>query len=137
MSEKLYDVIIIGGGPAGSSAAIYTARAGLKTLVLDKSMMSGALAITSKIVNYPGVEEELTGAELLQRMRNQAHRFGAEFLQSQVMGLDLTSDPKIVYASDTFHAKTVIIATGAQERKNKVAGEDQFLGRGVSYLCDL
>ena len=84
IEPTVYDVVIIGGGPAGASAAIYAARADLKTVVLDKAFAAGALAITSKIANYPGIKEELTGAQLLQLMREQAESFGAEFVQAQV-----------------------------------------------------
>ncbi len=138
MEENLFDVIIIGGGPGGASAAIYTARADLKTLVIDKNIMSGALAAASVIVNYPGVPEEISGLELLRRMRRQAEQFGARFVQEQVIGVDLTSNPKTIFTSNTYQTKAVILATGAHERKNKVPGEDEFLGRGVSYCgtCD-
>ncbi len=112
--EKIYDVIIIGGGPGGTSAAIYAARAELKTLVIDKAPLSGALAITPKIANYPGVSEELRGADLLARMRQQAISFGAEYLQESVVGVDLKSDPKTVYTSALHRARTVIIATSAR-----------------------
>lgn len=136
---SIYDVAIVGGGPAGATAALYAARADLKTVVLDKASSAGALAITSKIANYPGIEEELTGAELLERMRRQARSFGAELIQAQVVGSDLCRDVKELYTSaGTFVAKTVIIATGKMGRKHKVPGEEQFLGRGVSYCatCD-
>jgi thioredoxin reductase (NADPH) len=138
MEENSYDVVIIGGGPGGASAAIYTARANLSTLVLDKNIMSSALAVATKIVNYPGVPEEISGLELLRRMRTQAESFGARFVQEQVIGVDFSLDPKTVYTNNVYHAKAVILATGAHERKNKVPGEDELLGRGVSYCatCD-
>lgn len=137
-NEKIYDVIIIGGGPGGTSAAIYAARAELKTVVIDKAPHSGALAMTPKIANYPGVLEVLSGADLLARMRQQAASFGAEFLQEPVIGVDLQSDPKTVFTSTAHRTRTVIIATGANERTNRVPGEAKFLGRGVSYCatCD-
>ena len=138
MADNSYDVVIIGGGPGGCSAAIYTARADLSTLVIDKNIMSGALAVATKIVNYPGVPEEISGLELLRRMRMQAEGFGARFAQEQVIGVDLNSDPKSIFTSNVYQAKAVILATGAHERKNKVPGEAEFLGRGVSYCatCD-
>jgi thioredoxin reductase (NADPH) len=134
-----YDVVIVGGGPAGASAALYAARADLRTVVLDKAFSAGALAITSKIANYPGIKEELTGAQLLQLMREQAESFGAEFVQAQVTASDLASDPKQLFTSaGTYTGRTVILATGRMGRKNRVPGEEEFLGRGVSYCatCD-
>ncbi|MBI3076578.1 MAG: FAD-dependent oxidoreductase [Deltaproteobacteria bacterium] len=130
--------MIVGGGPAGAAAAGYAARASLKTLVLDKSLMSGALALARTVANYPGVEEEISGLELLERMRRQSQRFGAEFVQTQVLGADLRGDPKKLFADRTYAGKTVIIATGASERKRKVPGEAELLGKGVSYCatCD-
>ena len=134
-----YDVIIIGGGPAGTSAAIYTARAELRTLVIDKGLTAGALGLTEKIANYPGVKGPLTGAELVETMRQQAESFGAEFLTDKVVGVDLKSEPKQVIAGTrTFHSKVVVLATGAMGRSGSVPGEEEFLGRGVSYCatCD-
>lgn len=138
MTENSYDVVIIGGGPGGASAAIYTARANLSTLIIDKNIMSGALAVATKIVNYPGVPEEISGLELLRRMRTQAEGFGARFVQEQVIGVDFNSDPKSIFTTNVYKAKAVILATGAHERKNKVPGEGDLLGRGVSYCatCD-
>lgn len=136
---KEYDVIIIGGGPAGVSAAIYTARAELRTLVIDKGLTAGALGVTAKISNYPGVPGPISGAKLVQMMRQQAESFGAEFLTDKVVGVDLQSQPKMVTAgTGSFNTKTVILATGSMGRTNTVPGEAQFLGRGVSYCatCD-
>ena len=138
VEEEIYDVVIIGGGPGGTSAAIYAARAELKTLVIDKAPLSGALAITPKIANYPGVPEELRGADLLARMRQQAISFGAKYLTEPVIGIDLKSNPKTVFTNTMHLAHTVIIATGANERTNRVPGEAELVGRGVSYCatCD-
>ncbi len=139
MEGILYDVIIIGGGPAGLSAAQYAARAKLKTIVIDKSSTAGAIAYASLIENYPGLEKPISGIELLNIFRKQALDFGAEYLESQVIGVSLNGDIKEVFTMDnSFRSKTVIIATGAMGRKPTIKGEAEFLGRGVSYcaICD-
>ncbi|WP_028550173.1 NAD(P)/FAD-dependent oxidoreductase [Paenibacillus sp. UNC451MF] len=135
----MYDVIIIGGGPAGASAALYTARGHLSTLVLDKAPSTGALALTHKIANYPGVAEELTGKELLDRIRDQARSFGAEFKQTTITAVDLEGELKYVFTADgMFEAKAVIVATGSKGRNRMLPGEEKLLGRGVSTCatCD-
>lgn len=135
----LYDVIIVGGGPAGATAAIYTARADLKTLVLDKSLTSGALGITAKIANYPGVPEVMTGAELLKIMWDQAVSFGTEIKPEQVFTVDFTGETKKIYSSQgEYEAKSVILCTGAMGRKNRVPGEEPLWGKGISNcaVCD-
>lgn len=137
--SKVYDVIIIGGGPAGLTAGIYAARANLSTLILDKSKTAGALAYASLIENYPGVEKPLTGKELLERIRNQAISFGAEYREEQVVGVDLVSEVKeVITMSGSYKGKTVIVATGSMGRKPTIKGEGELLGRGVSYcaVCD-
>jgi thioredoxin reductase (NADPH) len=139
MNEKLYDVIVIGGGPAGLSAAQYAARANLKTVILDKSPTAGALAFTSKIENYPGLVEPVSGRELLDRFRNQAINFGAEYIETQVVGVNVDQDIKEVQTMDNMYkGKSVIIASGSMGRKPAIDGEEEFIGRGVSYcaICD-
>lgn len=139
MSLELYDVIIIGGGPAGLSAAQYAARSNLKTIVLDKSSTAGALAFTSRIENYPGFPDPLSGKELLDIFRDQALRFGAEYAEAQVVGVRLDGEIKEVYTFDNaYQGKTIIIATGSMGRKPAIKGEAEFLGKGVSYcaICD-
>ena len=134
-----FDVIIIGGGPAGASAAIYTARAGLSTLVIDKGLTAGALGMTGKIANYPGLAAEISGAELLETMRHQARAFGAEFITDKVIGTEIDTEIKHVYGNGgVYSAKAVILATGSMGRGSRVKGEDELLGRGVSYCatCD-
>lgn len=139
MSLELYDVIIIGGGPAGLSAAQYAARSNLKTIVLDKSSTAGALAFTSRIENYPGFPDPLSGKELLDIFRDQALRFGAEYAEAQVVGVRLDGEIKEVYTFDNaYQGKTIIIAAGSMGRKPAIKGEAEFLGKGVSYcaICD-
>ncbi|MBF0516135.1 MAG: FAD-dependent oxidoreductase [Nitrospirae bacterium] len=137
--QELYDVVIVGGGPAGLSAAQYTARLNLKTVVLDKSKTAGALAFTSRIENYPGVTKPMTGPELLEIFRDQAVAFGASYVETQVIGVNIESEPKEIYTMDkTYYGKTVIIATGSMGRKPGIDGEKELLGKGVSYcaICD-
>lgn len=139
MSDSLYDVVIIGGGPAGLSAAQYAARAKMKVVVLDKSPTAGALAYASLIENYPGLAKPVSGRELLDIFRTQATGFGAEYVEAQVIGVSLEGEVKEVFTMDkTYQGKTVIIATGSMGRKATIKGEAEFLGRGVSYcaICD-
>ncbi|MDX1763590.1 MAG: FAD-dependent oxidoreductase [bacterium] len=139
MNDNIYDVIVIGGGPAGLSAGQYAARANLRTIMLDKSAGASALAYSSKVENYPGLTESLSGSELLDLFRKQAIGFGAEYENDQVVGVRLESDPKEVVGSDrVYRGKTVIVATGSMGRKPTIPGEEEFLGKGVSYcaVCD-
>lgn len=136
--ENLYDVIIIGGGPAGLTAALYLARAKYRTLVLEKEKFGGQITITHEVVNYPGVYKT-SGAELTETMRRQAESFGAEFLLAEVEGLDLSGDVKTVKtARGELKAFGVLLATGAHPRKVGFRGEEDFRGRGVAYCatCD-
>ncbi|NTU42443.1 MAG: FAD-dependent oxidoreductase [Nitrospirales bacterium] len=137
--SDLYDIVIIGGGPAGLSAAQYASRAKLKVVVLDKSPTAGALAFASLIENYPGMERPVSGKELLDIFRRQAVEFGAEYVETQVIGVALEGESKQVFTMDrSYEGKAVIIATGSMGRKATIAGEAELLGRGVSYcaVCD-
>lgn len=139
MNTETYDAIVIGAGPAGSTAALYLARAGLKTLVLHRSEKEGALAWTSLIENYPGIESA-SGYELAEKMRNHAKKFGAIYKKGWVNATLLEGDLKSVSTAegDVYQAKAVIVAAGALERKSKIEGEDALVGKGVSYCatCD-
>lgn len=137
--SKIYDVIIIGGGPAGYTAALYAARAGLHTLILEKLSAGGQMALTTQIDNYPGFEEGIDGFSLGEKMEAAAEKFGAETQLAEVLSADLISRIKTVETSEgTFKGKTVIIATGASPRKLGLPGEQQLAGRGVNYCatCD-
>jgi thioredoxin reductase (NADPH) len=139
MNGDVFDVIIIGGGPAGLSAAMYAARAKLGTLVLDKNPAAGALGAADRIENYPGVTGPVRGSELLATMRAQAESFGASIMQLQAFGVDIADRPFRVYAGEeTFSARALILATGAMGRAATLKGEAEFTGRGVSYCatCD-
>ncbi|OEH84850.1 thioredoxin reductase [Desulfuribacillus stibiiarsenatis] len=140
MQDGVYDIAIIGSGPAGATAAIYASRGKAKTIVLDKAPGTGALAITHKIANYPGQIDEVAGQELLDKLRNQAANFGANFVVTHVQGIMSNDDSKTIFTTDgILQAKSIFIAVGARGgRKNKITGEDEFLGRGVSYCatCD-
>jgi thioredoxin reductase (NADPH) len=138
--DEVYDFVTIGGGPAGASAAVYAARARLKTLIIDKSPTSGTLAITHKIANYPGVPGEITGQELLEKMHIQAKDFGTTMIRSNVLSVDFSNeDVKLLELPEgTIKAKSVFIAVGAKAPGKKINGEEEFTGRGVSYCttCD-
>ena len=134
-----FDVVIIGGGPAGCSCALYTARSNLSTIILDKNSAVGALAITHKIANYPGVAGDFSGEELLKIMRDQSISYGAKYQQAQVYGISMSQSEKIVYTPEgIFAGKTLVLATGAMGRASTLPGENEFLGKGVSYCatCD-
>ncbi len=138
-TKQVYDMIVIGGGPAGATAAMYAARASLKVGVLDKGLTTGALGTTSKIANFPGIDGEIVGAELLQIMRKQALEFGAEFINDKAIGTDLSGGTRAVFGNmGVYEARSIIIATGSMGRSNLIKGEAELLGRGVSYcaVCD-
>lgn len=137
--NHIYDMIIIGGGPGGYTAALYGARAGLDTLILEKLSAGGQMAITHQIDNYPGFEDGIDGFLLGQKMQQGAERFGARTEYAEVTGVDLKGDVKAVESSEgTFYAKTVVLATGAGPRELGVPGEQDLVGRGVHYCaaCD-
>ena len=139
MNARLYDMVIIGGGPGGYTAALYAARAGLRVVVLEKLSAGGQMALTQEIDNYPGFEDGIDGFELGEKMQNQAQRFGAETEYAEVTALDLAADPKVIETSEgTFYGKTVVIATGANPRELGLAGERELVGRGLAYCaaCD-
>jgi thioredoxin reductase (NADPH) len=134
------NVIVIGSGPAGYAAALYTARASLKPLVFEGSVTAGgALMNTTDVENYPGFRDGIMGPALMDEMRAQAERFGAELVADDVIEVDLTGDIKVVRtATDTYHARTVILATGSGYRKLGLPREEELSGRGVSWCatCD-
>ena len=136
---KRYDMVIIGGGPGGYTAALYAARAGLKTIVLEKLSAGGQMALTSQIDNYPGFPNGVDGFELADNMQQQAQRYGAETELAEVTALHLESAIKRVETTESdFEAKTVVIATGANPRPLGIANEQQLTGKGVHYCahCD-
>ena len=136
---KRYDMVIIGGGPGGYTAALYAARAGLKTIVLEKLSAGGQMALTSQIDNYPGFPNGVDGFELADNMQQQAQRYGAETELAEVTALHLESAIKRVETTEgDFEAKTVVIATGANPRPLGIANEQQLTGKGVHYCahCD-
>lgn len=138
-NARIYDMVILGGGPGGYTAALYAARAGLSVVVLEKLSAGGQMALTQQIDNYPGFEEGVDGFELAEKMQAQAHRFGAETEYAEVTAVDLQADPKVIDSSEgVFYGKTVVIATGANPRELGVAGERELVGRGVAYCaaCD-
>ena len=137
--EKIYDLIVIGGGPGGYTAALYGARAGLSTLILEKLSAGGQMALTHQIDNYPGFPEGIDGFELAESMQQQAERFGAVTEYAEVYKADLEAKPKVIETSEgKFLGRTVILATGAGPRELGVPGEKELIGRGVNYCaaCD-
>ena len=137
--EHLYDMLIIGGGPAGYTAALYAARAGLDTLVIEKMSVGGQMTLTGDIDNYPGFHEGIDGFTLGMQMQQGAERFGAKAEYAEVLNLDLNDTVKCAEtASGTFYGKTVVIATGADPRKLGIDGEESLVGKGVHYCahCD-
>jgi len=138
-AKRVYDMIIVGGGPGGYTAALYAARAGLDTIVLEKLSAGGQMALTHQIDNYPGFEDGVDGFTLAEKMQKQAERFGAKSEYAEVTYMDLKSAPKMVETSEgTFLGKTVVLATGATPKELGVEKEEDLVGRGIAYCaaCD-
>jgi thioredoxin reductase (NADPH) len=134
----LYDVVIVGGGPAGLAAGIYTRRAKLSSLLLEKTVLGGQVATADLIENYPGILE-IKGYELSQKLQEQAEKFGLEIRYAEVTGVRIESDNKIVLASEGEYAgRSLIVTSGAEPARLNVKGENEFVGKGVSYCatCD-
>ena len=136
---KIYDMVIIGGGPAGYTAALYAARAGMDAIVLEKLSAGGQMAQSHKIDNYPGFEEGIDGFSLAMKMQQGAERFGAKSEYAEVYRVDLQAEPKRIESSEgEYLARTVVYAAGAGPRPLGLAGEENLIGRGVAYCaaCD-
>jgi len=135
----MHNVVIIGSGCAGLTAAIYTARANLKPLVLDGHEPGGQLSLTTHVENFPGFPEGILGPELIENMRKQAQKFGTEFKSGAVTEVDLTKRPfKVIAGKDTYETRSLIVAAGASARLLGLAGEKELIGRGLSTCatCD-
>lgn len=137
--SKSYDVIIIGGGPAGLTAGLYTSRARLRTLLIELGVFGGQITTTETIENYPGFPEGVSGSELGQLMETQAKKFGLETVQEEALEVRLVGDRKVIktYESE-YSGEALIISTGTEYRKLGIPGEEEFIGRGVSFcaICD-
>ena len=137
--KHIYDMVILGGGPAGFTTALYAARAGMTALVLEQLSAGGQMALSHKIDNYPGFEEGIDGFTLAEKMQAQALRFGAETELAEVLSADLAANPKVIQTSDgVFYGKTAVIATGAVPKALGLPEEQALTGRGVHYCaaCD-
>ena len=137
--DRVYDMVIVGGGPGGYTAALYAARAGLSVVVLEKLSAGGQMAMSHQIDNYPGFPEGIDGFELGMRMQQQAERFGAETAYVQVSAVNLQAQPKVIETNEgAYYGKTVVLATGANPRKLGLSKEEELVGRGVAYCaaCD-
>ena len=133
-----YEVFIIGGGPAGLTAGLYASRAGLKTLLVERGMFGGQIVNAQRVDNYPGFPEGIPGFELASLMYQQATKYGLETITAEVTGIKLGHTHRVLVTNDSFETEAVIIAAGSEHRKLGVAGEENFLGHGVSYCatCD-
>lgn len=137
--EHIYDMIIIGGGPAGYTAALYAARAGLDTILIEKAGAGGQMALTDTIDNYPGFDEGIDGFTLGMKMKNGAERFGVKSVLEQVDSVDFSNSIKSVKTSkNTYFSKTVVISTGADPNELGIKNEREYIGRGIHYCahCD-
>lgn len=137
--ERIYDMVVIGGGPGGYTAALYAARAGMKVILLEKLSAGGQMALSNQIDNYPGFEDGIDGFTLGEKMQQQAERFGAETELAEVTAVRLDSDIKEIETSEgAFYGKTVVISTGANPRELGVPGEKKLVGSGIHYCaaCD-
>ena len=138
-AKNFYDVIIIGSGPAGFTAGIYTSRAKLKTLIISGSLPGGQLMTTSEVENYPGFPNGIFGPELMMNMRQQAERFATTIIDDEVLKVDFKKRPFLISThSETYEGRAILLCTGASPRKLGIDGEQEFGGRGVSYCatCD-
>ena len=138
-AKNFYDVIIIGSGPAGFTAGIYTSRAKLKTLLISGSLPGGQLMTTSEVENYPGFPNGIFGPELMMNMRQQAERFATTIIDDEVLKVDFKKRPFLISThSETYEGRAILLCTGASPRKLGIDGEQEFGGRGVSYCatCD-
>lgn len=139
MNNHVYDMIIVGGGPGGYTAALYAARAGLDTVVLEKLSAGGQMALTHQIDNYPGFEDGIDGFYLAEKMQKQAERFGAKSEYAEVIRMNLKASPKVIETSEgIFCGKTAVLATGANPRELGIDHETELVGRGIAYCaaCD-
>ncbi|MDW7672971.1 MAG: thioredoxin-disulfide reductase [Bacillota bacterium] len=137
--EKIYDVVIIGSGPAGLAAGLYAARARMKTIIIERNKAGGQIATTDEVANYPGAIAHATGPGIIARMVEQVDDFGAERVKENVVEVDFSGKIKVVKCEDVeYHAKAVIIATGAEPKFINCPGETELTGKGVSYCatCD-
>ncbi len=136
--DELLDVLIIGGGPAGMAAGIYAGRSKLRTVLVEKGATGGQISTTDIVDNYPGFPDGITGQALSEQLEAHAKRFGTEIVSDEIESVERTAEGWLARGYDTFRARTLIISSGARERRLGVPGEDAFRGRGVSYcaVCD-